>query len=152
MPGTWTLFAPDGRTWDGDSPLSCAGAEQRSRIPADIALARVLEMTNAERETTDETHALQHVSPLVIAAVKAALPTVRLYAFQPNGHGELSFFVVAESEAQAKQYLDDTIAVRSKLDMDDDLYLAPYYYAGWNTDYYTLKVAEVGQVLVNNND
>ena len=42
MNGTWTLTAPDGRTWQADSPLRCVGAEQRERVPEDLALARVL--------------------------------------------------------------------------------------------------------------
>ena len=41
--GTWTLTAPDGRTWEASSPLHCCGAEQRERVPADVALARILE-------------------------------------------------------------------------------------------------------------
>lgn len=46
MPGTWTLTAPDGRTWQADSPLRCVSVEQRERVPADVALARVVEMAN----------------------------------------------------------------------------------------------------------
>lgn len=38
----WTLTAPDGRTWQADSPLKCAGKEQRERVPDDVALERVL--------------------------------------------------------------------------------------------------------------
>lgn len=44
--GTWTLTAPDGRTWQADSPLRCVSVEQRERVPADVALARVLEVAN----------------------------------------------------------------------------------------------------------
>lgn len=39
--GTWTLTSPDGKTWQADSPLKCVSAEQRARIPADVALARI---------------------------------------------------------------------------------------------------------------
>lgn len=46
MPGTWTLTAPDGRTWQADSPLRCVSLEQRERVPADVALARVVAMAN----------------------------------------------------------------------------------------------------------
>jgi hypothetical protein len=45
--GTWTLTAPDGRTWHADSPLKCASLEQRERVPASVALARIL--TEARR-------------------------------------------------------------------------------------------------------
>lgn len=40
--GTWTLTAPDGRQWQADSPMRCVSVEQRDRVPADVALARVL--------------------------------------------------------------------------------------------------------------
>ena len=32
--GIWTLTAPDGRTWQADSPLKAVSAEQRERVPA----------------------------------------------------------------------------------------------------------------------
>jgi hypothetical protein len=41
MVGTWTLVAPDGRQWKADNPLKCCAAEQRERVPADVALARL---------------------------------------------------------------------------------------------------------------
>lgn len=41
--GTWTLTAPDGRTWQADSPLKCCGLEQRERVPASVAMARLAE-------------------------------------------------------------------------------------------------------------
>lgn len=52
--GTWTLTAPDGRTWEASSPLHCCGAEQRERVPAGVALARILE---AATQTPDEVDA-----------------------------------------------------------------------------------------------
>lgn len=39
--GTWTLTAPDGRTWQAESPLKCCSLEQRERVPASVALARI---------------------------------------------------------------------------------------------------------------
>lgn len=39
--GTWTLTAPDGRTWEASSPLHCASREQAERIPAKVALDRI---------------------------------------------------------------------------------------------------------------
>lgn len=41
--GTWTLTAPDGRTWQADSPLKCCSLEQRGRVPASVAMARLAE-------------------------------------------------------------------------------------------------------------
>lgn len=42
MEGTWTLTAPDGRQWQAESPLKCCKAEMDERVPADIALARIM--------------------------------------------------------------------------------------------------------------
>lgn len=39
--GTWTLTAPDGRTWEASSPLHCASREQAERIPAKVAIDRI---------------------------------------------------------------------------------------------------------------
>lgn len=41
MPGTWVLIAPDGQTWTGDSPIKCVHAEIHSRVPPQVALARI---------------------------------------------------------------------------------------------------------------
>lgn len=41
--GVWKLTAPDGRTWQAESPLRCCSAEQRERVPADVAIERILE-------------------------------------------------------------------------------------------------------------
>ena len=46
MQGTWTLTAPDGRTWQAESPLRCAGLEQRERVPPEVGMARVLAMAD----------------------------------------------------------------------------------------------------------
>lgn len=39
--GTWTLTAPDGRTWTGETPLRCVVQEQNERIPASVQLANI---------------------------------------------------------------------------------------------------------------
>lgn len=41
QPGIWTLIGPNGQRYKADTPLNCAAKEQRERIPADVALARV---------------------------------------------------------------------------------------------------------------
>jgi hypothetical protein len=43
MTGIWTLTAPNGRTWQAETPLRCCGLEQRERVPAEVALARILD-------------------------------------------------------------------------------------------------------------
>lgn len=40
--GTWTLTAPDGRAWKADSPIACVRNEQRERVPAAVALQRIM--------------------------------------------------------------------------------------------------------------
>jgi len=39
--GTWTLTAPDGRTWEASSPLHCASREQAERVRAKVAIDRI---------------------------------------------------------------------------------------------------------------
>lgn len=39
--GTWTLTAPDGRTWQAETPLRCCAMENRERVPAHVALGRI---------------------------------------------------------------------------------------------------------------
>lgn len=41
MAGTWVLTAPDGRTWTGESPIACTQSEVISRVPPEVALARI---------------------------------------------------------------------------------------------------------------
>lgn len=44
--GIWTLTAPDGTEYKEESPLKCARAEQKIRIPDDVAAARVAAYLN----------------------------------------------------------------------------------------------------------
>jgi hypothetical protein len=39
--GIWTLVAPDGRTWEADTPLKTVSMESKDRVPATVALARI---------------------------------------------------------------------------------------------------------------
>jgi len=72
---------------------------------------------------------------------------MKLYAYQPDGHGEMSFFTIAESEEKARQVIDKHIKEKY---FKDGKYL--YAAGGWETDYYILTVAEVGEVIENHND
>lgn len=76
--------------------------------------------------------------------------TVRLFAWQPQGHGEYSFFVAAHSEEDARACVERYIA--EHLSKDDWARLTEYSTDGWGTDYYELTVLEVGQVISNSND
>ncbi len=75
---------------------------------------------------------------------------MKLYAWQPNGHGELSWFVMAETEDNAKAAVEHEMARRKALAIDDIDRITEC--GGWGTDYYTLTVAEAGAVLTNAND
>lgn len=94
--------------------------------------------------------------------------TVRLFAWQPDGHGEHGFFVAANSEEEARKCVEKYIAehlirpgARGKTIDElllpgasgkDDVPLGESEINGWGTDYYKLTVVEVGQVIVNENN
>lgn len=50
--GTWTLTAPDGTQWTGDSPLRAVAAERDSRVPAGVQAHRVMAMLNEMERST----------------------------------------------------------------------------------------------------
>jgi hypothetical protein len=67
QPGTWTLTAPDGRQWTADSPLAAAGLEQKERIPAKVALARIMHEADTSKDSSGESPALipsKRINPL----------------------------------------------------------------------------------------
>ena len=69
---------------------------------------------------------------------------MNMYAFQPNGHGSYSFFVMAESKDEAIK------AVLAHVDKDDDI--GDYETSGFGTDYYACTEFGTGDVAVNAND
>ena len=71
---------------------------------------------------------------------------MKLYAFRPKGHGELSFFVNADNESEARNLIDKWI------EKWDNRELLPHETSGWGTDYYELETHELRQVVVNSND
>lgn len=88
MPGTWTLTAPDGRTWQADSPLRVVAKESRERVPASVALDRILK---AADETPD---------PLY-DAMKKIVRTPAMPFPDPGAHSARAFY-----EAVHYAYLD----------------------------------------------
>lgn len=66
----------------------------------------------------------------------------KLYAWQPQEHGAYSFFVMADSEQQAREAVDKYL-------IDENV--GDYLQGGWGTDYYELTVVEPLQVIVNDN-
>lgn len=42
MPGIWTLRRPDGKHYHGESPIACLRTEQADRVPAQVAVQRIV--------------------------------------------------------------------------------------------------------------
>jgi hypothetical protein len=66
---------------------------------------------------------------------------MRLHFWIPQGHGEYSFFVVAETKAQAREAVDKHVATLGK-----------YETRGWGTSYYKHHSVPVGEVVDHPND
>lgn len=66
----------------------------------------------------------------------------KLYAFQPDGHGPYSFFVMASSLDAAKKAVENYIKEQS---------LSGYDSLGWDTDCYNITVMNEGEVITNDN-
>lgn len=77
---------------------------------------------------------------------------MKLYAWQPKGHGQLSWFVSAETEEAARDAVEREIARRKALDSLDLDRITDYETSGWGTDYYELTAVEPGVVVANDND
>lgn len=71
---------------------------------------------------------------------------MKLYAFQPNGHGQLSFFVMAQSTDEAFEAVDKHI--RTEYTRNG---VYTFEADGWGTDYYVLTVVDSGIVIENDN-
>ena len=69
---------------------------------------------------------------------------MKLYAFQPTGHGQLSLFTIAESSTQAFQVVDKYVKENGGVNS--------YDFQGWGTDDYEMTELKPGQVITNNND
>lgn len=72
---------------------------------------------------------------------------MELYVFTPQGHGQLSFYVMANSTAEAWVNVEMYI----KKNLIDEKGELKYEAQGWGTDYYLLEVAKPHQVLINDN-
>ena len=73
---------------------------------------------------------------------------MKLYAFQPRGHGDKSYFVLAESEDEARK------AVRKKMrSLVKQMFgISRLELEAFDTDYYKVTVADDGVVILNDND
>ena len=76
---------------------------------------------------------------------------MKLFGFQPRGHGELSWFVMAETEESARDAVEADIKRRRALPFTNPNHIHETDYAGWGTDYYTVSVASAGVPLSKEN-
>jgi hypothetical protein len=70
MHGTWKLVRPDGVIYRGNSPMRALQAESRARVPADVAMARIMAAADepdfAERHVAlGAAHGAKNVDELV---------------------------------------------------------------------------------------
>ena len=82
---------------------------------------------------------------------------MKLYAWQPKGHGEQSFFVMAKSENAARKAVRRKIAELITKGNDDDYWeddgnYSEYDFKRYDTDYYRLTILNDGEVILNGND
>ncbi len=75
---------------------------------------------------------------------------MKLFAFIPRGHGSQSFFVMAESEEEAKAAIASKLFmnVGGQWEVEEDGSDA----SGWGTDYYEMTIYGRGEVAFNDND
>lgn len=74
---------------------------------------------------------------------------MKLYKFSPSGHGQYSFYIVAETETNAtllvhKHIMANHFGNETTNQLD-------YFAEGWPEDY-SCEVADIGNVLWNAND
>ncbi len=70
---------------------------------------------------------------------------MKLYAFYPDGYGLRSFFVVADSETDARKQVDEYVKQRYMTTTNTGKPCLKYEASEWPEDY-ELKVFDVGQV------
>ena len=75
-----------------------------------------------------------------------------LYVWRPQGHGQLSFFVVEWNEAAERKRVEAEIARLRALPCGDMGWIMGYEVQGWGTDYYQLEVYQAGQVVTHEDD
>lgn len=82
--GVWTLTAPDGRMWAGESPLRACAAESRERVPAHVALARIARGCDESAAPAAPADAPQGDGAHAITPLRSLLGIVQRY-LPPDG-------------------------------------------------------------------
>lgn len=92
---------------------------------------------------------------------------LKLFCFQPKGHGEYSAFVMANSEEEARKFIDKAVVDHNKkyeayenFEFEDDMeeedipeeVLYSIDIGKFNTGYYNVTVLGVGEVAFNANE
>ena len=76
MQGVWRLTAPDGRYWDGMTPLAACRAEQAERVPAQVAVQRIMaELAYPHHCAPDDVAALVRRLEALADPEKEAIPS-----------------------------------------------------------------------------
>jgi hypothetical protein len=77
---------------------------------------------------------------------KEGIIDMKMYVWTPNGHGQLSFFVVAENTEEAYN------EVCKKVENIKGTRFGDYECDGWGTDYYDLEEVKPMQVYTHVNE
>ncbi len=79
---------------------------------------------------------------------------MKLYVWQPDYHGPLSFFVMAESEEKAEAEVNKYIHNHRKKTINTDKIeqaITPYDYDGLGSEGYSVKIYNENEVVINDN-
>ena len=72
MKGSWALKRPDGKLYVADSPIACLRAEQAERVPAQVAVQRIMEVLVSEKEDAEPLTDQQIAEAICNAGVAAS--------------------------------------------------------------------------------
>lgn len=130
--GTWTLTAPDGRTWEASSPLHCASREQAERVPAKVAIDRIfaalLDDSNDAKDSTRYRWLRDRMQVRHEAPVSGGEP--RAVLMMRVGHGFLDSKMHPETGWTDPRYFDECrekvdAAIDAAIDAAAESYNAP---------------------------
>ena len=72
---------------------------------------------------------------------------MKMFAWHPKGHGELTFVVMSETKEDAQKAIEEFMAEGLNTKM-----FTKYSWGGWGTDYYMSEVFGPNEVFTNEND